>query len=69
MFFVLEEGVHVPSLCSMTIYNREKSSTSAFSIKICPACLVLVLGVRHLKRGKGFFFDGIMNGACAVAYH
>ena len=58
--FVLKEGLHVysPYQCCVATYNLENSATSTFNMDICPVCLVLVLGVRHLMRDSEFLFMG-----------
>lgn len=55
MVFVLEKSCHVTFI---TMYKREKSSTSCFSEEIWPACLFLVLGVGRLNNGREFFLIG-----------
>ena len=56
-----------PSLCCMTIYKREKRSTSCFGIDIFPACL-LVLGLRcwTSEEWQGILLDCLMYGTSAV---
>ena len=52
MIFMLEESIHITL---SVLQDNVQSSTSSFSIEICPACLFLVLAVKLLNRGKEYF--------------